>query len=92
MLVLTVQETSRINRSAMDSDFVVEVRSCCPSAHSDGADDLTLLDLFAYHDEDSAEVGVTGRDPVTMVDQNASAVTSIWLCFETTPSRGWNGR
>ena len=53
----------------MDSDFVVKVRSRGPPAHADGANDLTLLDLFSHHHEDSAEVGVAGGDAVAVVDQ-----------------------
>jgi len=74
---LSVKEPSWIHRGAMDSNFVMEVRTRRAAACTDGADDFALLDLLPNHHEYSAEVRVAGRDSIAVIDQNASAVACI---------------
>src|SRR5690348_10323510 len=76
-MLLSVEETPRIHGRAVNSNLVVEMGPCRPTAHADRADNLALLDLFSYYYEDSAEVCVEGCDAVAVVNHDASAVTRV---------------
>src|SRR5205807_981257 len=63
-----------INRSVIDPDFVVEMRTGRTTAQADVADCVTAVDLLSGDHGKVGEVPVAGADSVAVVNHNSAAV------------------
>src|SRR6267154_1281749 len=68
-----------IDRSVVDSNFVVEVRTGGASAEADVADSVAAVDLLSRSDCKTGKVAVAGRDAVAMVHGDELAVSALEL-------------
>src|SRR5882762_8276835 len=68
-----------IDRSVVDANFVVKVRTSGTSAQADVADGVAAMDLLSGSDCKTGKVAVAGRDAVAMVHGDELAVSALEL-------------
>src|SRR5258708_22708798 len=68
-----------IDRSVVDSNFIVEVWTGGASAEADVADGVATVDLLPWSDRKTGKVAVAGRDAVAMVHGDELAVSALEL-------------
>jgi hypothetical protein len=72
-----LQERDRIDRAAVDADFVMEMAAGRTAGRAHQADDLAALHAGIVGDEDLREVAVARLDAAAMVDLDEVAVAAL---------------
>src|SRR5690349_14921830 len=75
-IVVGLHEGDRVDRAAVDPDFIVKVAAGRTSGRAHVADQLAASDALAGADQDPRKVAVAGFDAATMVDLDEVAVTA----------------
>ena len=70
------EEPSRINRSAVDSNFVVEMRSGGAPAETDVSDDVATVDMLAADDGKTRQVAVASGDAMAVIQDQRSSIAA----------------
>src|SRR5579872_5570644 len=65
-----------IDRSVVDTNFVVKVRAGGAAAGADVADGIAAMNLLAGGDGESGKMAVAGRDAVAVVEHDGLAVSA----------------
>ena len=66
----------RIDRRAVDTDFVMAMRAGRVAGAAHVGDDLAAADVLAWHDDDLHGVAVARHDAVSVVDVDHVAVAA----------------
>ena len=71
---LFTQVDYRINRSAVDKNFVMQVGSGSSAGHPHGANDLALTHFLPHHHIEGADVGLLGGDEPDHIKRQVDSV------------------
>src|SRR5574341_186045 len=81
------QPAQRIDRSAVDNDLKVKMWTVGATRRACRADELPLLDKLPRLDVELREVGVLGKDAMTMIDDDHIAAHVVELRHSDAPTR-----
>ena len=71
----------RVNRGAVDADFIVQMGACTPAGIAHKPDDIPAFHLLTSLDKDFFQVSVPGHPAVPMVDVYQVAQEPFFRCI-----------